>query len=1073
MTTSSNWYDALSLVERAKLWNGASPPVTARAEKRLAQLRDDFPLNAAEFSKRLAIEGLDDARLLALLSTPPEKLSAKEEPPLDWSRRLREVYAADAREPIVLPEPMRAHKMAGLLEATAPLLAAARHRFDAALAELLLEVRAPSVPFSSELLRDELYAPLPATFLRCIVRTLTLELHVARMSGALAGDTPQSRYQEFIARLSDPERALALWSEYPVLGRSLAEAAERWHEVMIELAGRLLSDWPVIVETLFVGVSPGPLLQVQADAGDTHRGGRSVMVLTFESGTKLVYKPRSLAVDIRFQELLVWLNTRGAEPQLKTLRVIDRGDHGWAEFISYQECTDRSQAERFFQRQGAYLALFHALQGTDVHYENLIACGEHPMPVDLETLFQPRAELELAGSELAAAQKMADSVLRVGLLPNRRYTDSEEEEVDISGLMPVEGQLTPQKLHFFTGAGTDELRMERRRLPMGEGNNLPRVNGVPLNVIDYEEQLVRGFEKMYQLIARARDELLAGPLARFEGVAIRIILRPTRVYATLLRESFHPDLLRDAIDRDRLFDKLWETVEIQPLFRRAIPSELAELRAGDIPLFWSTPESCALFDGQSRELPDFFDESGLSRSRNRILGFSEEDLRQQLWFVRASLATVAMGLEEETKWNAHHFRADGPEATRAELLENARAVGDRLVSLAIAGAHDVTWIGVAMNHKKWLLAPLKNELYAGLPGVVFFLAYLGEITQDRKYTDLAVRGYETLAAQIAAEKEHLFSPGLFGGWAGIIYLYVHLAALWDRPLLLEDAERLTDKLMPLVAEDSTSDLTYGAAGAISGLLALHAARPSQRILELAVSCGDVLLAHARPLRGGLGWIIPAAGNQALAGFSHGAAGIAFSLSHLALATGETRFLEGARGALTFERGVYSPELKNWPDLRTPELPNASDEPHALCAWCHGAAGIGIGRIGLAGFDGDAAVEAEINVAVETTRRIGFGGNHSLCHGDLGNLELLLLAARHKSDAALRSETYRRARVILESISKHGWLSGVPLAVETPGLMNGLSGIGHGLLRLAEPEAVPSLLLVEGPRAKRGRASWKA
>ncbi|HSN89572.1 MAG TPA: lanthionine synthetase LanC family protein, partial [Thermoanaerobaculia bacterium] len=41
--------------------------------------------------------------------------------------------------------------------------------------------------------------------------------------------------------------------------------------------------------------------------------------------------------------------------------------------------------------------------------------------------------------------------------------------------------------------------------------------------------------------------------------------------------------------------------------------------------------------------------------------------------------------------------------------------------------------------------------------------------------------------------------------------------------------------------------------------------------------------------------------------------------------------------------------------------------------------------------------------------------------------------------------------------RQGWRCGVPLAVETPGLMTGLAGIGHGLLRLAHPGRIPSLL----------------
>jgi lantibiotic modifying enzyme len=93
---------------------------------------------------------------------------------------------------------------------------------------------------------------------------------------------------------------------------------------------------------------------------------------------------------------------------------------------------------------------------------------------------------------------------------------------------------------------------------------------------------------------------------------------------------------------------------------------------------------------------------------------------------------------------------------------------------------------------------------------------------------------------------------------------------------------------------------------------------------------------------------------------------------------------------------------------------------------------------------------------------GFGYNHSLCHGDLGNLELLLQASQTLNDPQWKTQVDRLAAIILESIEKHGWLCGVPLKVETPGLMNGLAGIGYGLLRLAEPTQVPSILVLESP-----------
>ena len=102
------------------------------------------------------------------------------------------------------------------------------------------------------------------------------------------------------------------------------------------------------------------------------------------------------------------------------------------------------------------------------------------------------------------------------------------------------------------------------------------------------------------------------------------------------------------------------------------------------------------------------------------------------------------------------------------------------------------------------------------------------------------------------------------------------------------------------------------------------------------------------------------------------------------------------------------------------------------------------------------------MALKTTLAEGFDQNHSLCHGDLGNLELLLQASLILVDPRWQTEVDRLAAMILECIERHGWRCGLPLGVESPGLMTGLAGIGYGLLRLAEPARVPSVLVLAPP-----------
>ena len=52
--------------------------------------------------------------------------------------------------------------------------------------------------------------------------------------------------------------------------------------------------------------------------------------------------------------------------------------------------------------------------------------------------------------------------------------------------------------------------------------------------------------------------------------------------------------------------------------------------------------------------------------------------------------------------------------------------------------------------------------------------------------------------------------------------------------------------------------------------------------------------------------------------------------------------------------------------------------------------------------------------------------------------------------------------VLTAGREERWLCGVPAGVETPGLMAGIAGIGYNLLRFADPQEVPSVLLVQAP-----------
>jgi len=187
-------------------------------------------------------------------------------------------------------------------------------------------------------------------------------------------------------------------------------------------------------------------------------------------------------------------------------------------------------------------------------------------------------------------------------------------------------------------------------------------------------------------------------------------------------------------------------------------------------------------------------------------------------------------------------------------------------------------------------------------------------------------------------------------------------------------------------------------------------------------------------------------------------------ARLAATFGEGGVQAAARDAIAYERSLWSAEIGNWRDLRRLETApgQPATEPVPMWAWCHGAPGIGLARLATRPWLEDPAIDGEIEAALASTLRRGFGMNHSLCHGDLGNLELLLHTRRRPDGQRLQPHIDRLAAQVLAGICRQGCLCGVPEGLETPGLMTGLAGIGYGLLRLADPEKVPAVLTLEPP-----------
>ncbi|WP_437746998.1 type 2 lanthipeptide synthetase LanM family protein [Sorangium sp. So ce1504] len=1026
----------------------------------------------AAFAERLRSAGLDREGLLQILADdgPAAGASTGSGTWRDGIEQILEDRCAGDALPSI-PSPHTAPAMParpffpGFLR---PFLQAGVAQLRAGLAEI-----GARYPLTGPRLTEDAAAMLVASLARRLegsaLRTLVLELHIAAMRDKLPQATSEERFAHFAtAYWEAPGARATLLSKVPVLARLLSTDLSRWVETNLELLARLAEDEALIRGAFISGERIGDVAALEIGAGDLHRRGRSVARIAFTSGLSLVYKPRSLAIDVQFQRLLGWLNDNGLSAPHRTLTVLDRGSHGWVELVEEMGCETRVAVERFYRRQGSLLALLHVLRAIDFHRENLIAAGEHPVLIDLEALFHNEAPV-LAGDTAAhrALALLRDSVLDTGLLP--LILPGDGVGADFSGLGGEAGQSGQHLVPGLDETSRDVMKIVRCRPLIGESNNRPRLHGELVDPAPFVEEIVDGFRETYLFIVRRRNEL-SDNFGSFAGVETRHLLRQTMRYALLLSEATHPDFLRDGLARDMLLDKLWVEAAHRPELRRVVPFESADLRLGDILVFTARPGERHLWSSAGDRIDDFFERDSLSLVLDRLASMSEDGCLAQISLLRASF--VAFEKDHIASDRALLSPDSAPRglAEAGDALAMAVAIGEDLVTRAIRGRDDVTWIGatlVDLERGRWSLSPLPTGLYDGVGGMALFFAHLAAATGRGDFEALARASLAPILREIRGDDRAAPAAlGAFTGRASHLHVLGQLAALWGDSTLLDGALSLLPALDAQIDGDEQLDLLGGAAGCAVVLLALHRQTGDARALASARRCGERLLARAAPTPdGGIAWKAPQA-ERPLGGFSHGVAGIAWALLELGAATSDERYRDAAQRGLVHERSLFAPARGNWLDMRRPIPRRSGPGERVMTMWCHGAPGIALGRILSLPHMDDPTVRSEIDIGLETTLREGFGRGHSLCHGDMGNADVLLVAAEALDDPRYREAAFVRAADTLAEARQHGFRCGVPGERESPSLMVGLAGIGLGMLRLWSPETVPSVLCLGEGRWRR-------
>lgn len=1043
---------ATPLAQRLQRQGTSGQPVTPEAHKLLATweaaVAGGEPIR---FDRRLAWQGLSRERALHALSAAPG------EPPA-WASSLLAVaeaciraapgVAAAAAEPATPQAPL---PFEHLLRAVA---AAGRDRLAAA----------PAAAGLTDAARGDLERALQQRLAAVLARPLLAAFDsfrpaAERLPALVEGVQPPFTrvwYARFVAAQA-ADGLLGLFEAYPVAARLVCTVLDQWTQAGEELLARLAHDRAALAE--FLGGSPlPPVVRIEAGLSDPHRGGRTVAVLHFADGRRVVYKPRSVGLEAAYARVIAWCNAQGLPLALRAAQVLERGDYGWMEHVAAGDCSDATAVERHHERTGMLAALLHAIGASDCHRENLIAAGEHPVLVDAETFVQPDGPQAAAADEDPALPRLTRSVGRTGLLPRWQLRADAEQPHDIGGLAAPQAASVPTVQ--WIALNTDAMQLAERVATAPAASNVPRLQGRPMPASGHVTQVLRGFDAMYRLLAARRDALLAphGPLRGVQALPVRFVFRPTAVYAAALRRCTAPDALRDGARQGILLDVLARPFLASPQCPAEWPVLVAEQQALeqlDVPCFSVTAGARALVVDSDCTVPDYFASSGLA-ALQRVAGTLDEgDLAVQRAIVLGSLLAAAGSAPQARA--AAGVPATGQAALEEEAARLARAVAAGALAIGDRGSF---WVGLRRFDVAQQLGfdLLGANLYEGSTGIALFLAAYADASGDAAARALALDALRPVRQALRHDPAGVARAIGLGGGRGLGSV---LFALGECGRLLRDRALLADAMSGVgaftpaaIACDRQYDVMHGAAGAALGLLALARRAPHHEdaaaALAAARACGEHLLVHRLPAGG---WRTTAA--VPLSGYSHGSAGIAAALARLGAATGDARFGDAALVAAQHENRLHDPQVGNWRDLRGAASEEDARPARFQCAWCHGAPGIGLGRLAMvqAGLQ-QQPVRQDLDAALAHTLAQPPAESDHLCCGEGGRIALLLSAGTGLGRADLRAAALdRTGRMLARARAAGGYqlFRGLGPAAVHPGFFQGSAGIGHLLLRAADPE----------------------
>lgn len=393
------------------------------------------------------------------------------------------------------------------------------------------------------------------------------------------------------------ESPRALLVNFPARAYAVVMCVHRTVENICEFADRLVRDREEVAE--FIGSPCDLICHLELNCGDPHDGQRSVMVVTFDAGARVVYKTKDLRVQELWNEVLERMHSSFvremgiAGPQPLPIKV--HNDYAWVAFVQQSPAVNDPEAtRRFMIRMGGLAFVAGKLRANDLWGDNLVTVVDQPFMIDVETLLQPSIDVNMDAPHLLT-----------GLVSLPTATHPDLPAVELGALTyatHIPSGIQMQSSEVRQGSGFDAVtnvdEHGRAWMSMVMDERRPTMNGEPPDVFDWWEEFDSGYRCAAQAMLVDATWLEERLRVHTQDLS-RLIVQGTFDYYRAMQASWDPRFHFET--RRRTFAIMRTMHSWHGKNFSEIPAlsweETRMLADGDVPYFTTRADDTQLYSG--------------------------------------------------------------------------------------------------------------------------------------------------------------------------------------------------------------------------------------------------------------------------------------------------------------------------------------------------------------------------------------------------------------------------------------------------------------------------------------------